>query len=116
MMILNSLIERARKITTSALTVAIAATFVAPAAVAQQHIPLPVDASLTTPRLELDLTNARVRVLITPEQPPRFSARLEDPAAEQDASLEVSFTPGSITNIRRPESTTCWTGGAPASR
>jgi len=104
MTILHSLIERVREITTSALTVALVATFVAPAAVAQQHLPLPLDAALTTPRLELEITNARVRVLISPEQPPRFSARLEDPAIQQEVSLEVNFIPGSLTGVRRPES------------
>jgi len=104
MMILQSLIERVHEITTSTLMVALLATFAAPAAGAQQQIPLPVDAALTTPRLELDLTNARVRVLIRPEQPPRFSARLEDPTIQKEVSLDLNFIPGSLTGVRRPES------------
>ncbi len=105
MMILHSLIERVRKTTARALTVAVAAAFLTPAAGAQQHIPLPVDAALTTPRLELDLTNARVRVQIGPERQPRFSARLADPSTGQEAALEVNFIPGSLTGVYRPEST-----------
>ncbi len=104
MMNLHILVERFRSIAAPALAVALAATFWAPALMAQQHLPLPVDTALTTPRLELDLTNARVRIQVGSEQQPRISARLEVPSTGQEVSLEVNFVPGSFTGVHRPES------------
>jgi hypothetical protein len=104
MIMLRTLAEQIRAIAVLVLAVLPVSLCEVPTATAQRQIPLPIDAPLTTPRLELNLTNARVRVLIVPEQASRFAARLENPEKAEKVSLEVSIVPGGLTDIRGPES------------
>lgn len=71
---------------------------------AQSIIGLPVDFELTTPRLEVNLTNARVEITIDPEQPRRFSARPANPDAGSEIFLEGAIEPKAVTRVGRAES------------
>lgn len=68
---------------------------------AQRRIDLPIEAALETPRLELDLTDARVVITIDPSRPARFSARAADPGIEGDVSLEGAISPRAVTQVWR---------------
>ena len=70
---------------------------------AQNTISLPVDIELGTPRVEVDLTNARIEITIDPERPQRFSARLANPNTTSEVFLEGSLEPNAVTRLRRAE-------------
>ena len=68
---------------------------------AQRRIDLPIEAALETPRVELNLTDARVVITIDPSRPARFSARAADPGIEGDVSLEGAISPRAVTQVWR---------------
>ncbi len=70
---------------------------------AQRRIDLPIETAIETPRVELDLTDARVVVTIDSTRPSRFSARAADPAIDGDVSLQGSVTPRAVTQVWRNE-------------
>jgi hypothetical protein len=86
-----------------ALVVACAVYFAAPEAEAQQQAALPLSASFSSPRVELELTDARVRITVGAEGTPHIDARVEPGGSTTDVRLEVDHTPGSVTRIRRPD-------------
>lgn len=70
---------------------------------AQNSISLPVDMELRTPRLEVDLSNARIEITIDPERPQRLSARFADPNTTSEVFLEGSIEPNAVTRLRRAD-------------
>ncbi len=94
----------------SSLAVLIGMTIVAgvllrPAVAGAQHrIELPIESALNTPRVELELTDARVVVTIDSTLPARFSARAADPGIDRDLSLEGEMAPRAVTRVRRNDS------------
>lgn len=70
---------------------------------AQRRIDLPIEAPLETPRLELDLTDARVVITIDSSRPARFSAHAADPGIEGGVSLEGAVSPQTVTRIWRSD-------------
>ena len=87
----------------AALTIAAAAVFSTHGAEAQQQIQLPIGAPLTTPRIELDLSDARVLVVVGSQQPPRIDARVETADLAPEVVLEAALEPGRVTRVRRPD-------------
>lgn len=78
--------------------------FLAPSHVdAQVRIGLPIEAALETPRVELDLTDARVVITVDSARTARFSARSTEPGSGADVSLLGSITPRAVTRIWRPD-------------
>lgn len=74
---------------------------VAATAAAQSRIDLPVEASLETPRIEIDLVDARVVVTIDDRRRPRLAARAADPDRPGTVALEGTVTPGAVSKVRR---------------
>ena len=70
---------------------------------AQRRIDLPVETPLETPRVELDLTDARVSITIDSGRPALFSAHTADPGIDRELFLVGAVTPGAVTRIWRNE-------------
>jgi len=86
-----------------ALTIAVAIILSAHGTGAQQQIQLPISAPLTTPRIEMDLSDARVLVIVGSQQPPRIDARVEPADFAAEVVLDAVLQPGSLTRVRRPD-------------
>jgi hypothetical protein len=88
----------------TALVLCFAVGLAPPEAEAQQQVDLPISANFNNPRIELELTDARVLIAVGTESTPHIEARVEPGGTTTDARLEVTHIPGSVTRIRRPDS------------